>query len=95
MNKNNKIIAEFMAHEEQDMSFRIPKHILKLEQENDCPNSKDVDCWDVPLKSLQYHESWDWLMPVITNCKNVDADWINENAQHLIDSIDDAITCCY
>ena len=63
--KENKLIAEFMGYEEQDMSFRIPKNILKIEQENDCPNSQDLDCWDVPLKSLQFHTSWDWLMPVV------------------------------
>ena len=66
--KENKLIAEFMGYEEQDMSFRIPKHILKIEQENDCPNSQDLDCWDVPLKSLQFHKSWDWLMPVVIEC---------------------------
>ena len=63
--QNNKLIAEFMGVEEQDMSFRIPKEILKGIHENDCPNSNDVDCWDIPLKDLQYHTSWDWLMPVI------------------------------
>lgn len=69
--ENNKLIAEFMGYEEQDMSFRIPKQILKIEQENDCPNSQDLDCWDVPLKSLQYHTSWDWLMPVVTKCLDI------------------------
>ena len=69
--KENKLIAEFMGYEEQDMSFRIPKNILKIEQENDCPNSQDLDCWDVPLKSLQFHTSWDWLMPVVEKIEQV------------------------
>ena len=68
--ENNKLIAEFMDYEEQDMSFRIPKHILKIKQENDCPNSQDLDCWDVPLKSLQFHTSWDWLIPVVEKILN-------------------------
>tara|TARA_R110000796_G_scaffold87024_3_gene188096 strand:+ start:159 stop:410 length:252 start_codon:yes stop_codon:yes gene_type:complete len=49
----------------------------------------------VYFSNQNYHTSWDWLMPVITVCKNVDADWINENGQHLIDEIDDALTCCH
>lgn len=44
---------------------------------------------------LNYHTSWDWLMPVITKLKSIDPDWINEEAQHLIDDIDDALTCCW
>lgn len=55
-----------MGYENEDMSFRIPKEILKIKQQSDCPNSQDVDCWDVPLNSLQFHSSWDWLMPVVS-----------------------------
>tara|TARA_R100001510_G_C7625618_1_gene185562 strand:+ start:686 stop:1084 length:399 start_codon:yes stop_codon:yes gene_type:complete len=70
--ENNKLIAEFMGMEEQDMSFRIPKEILKGIHENDCPNSNDVDCWDIPLKDLKYHTSWDWLMPVVEKIEDLE-----------------------
>ena len=47
----------------------------------------------------RYPISWDALMPVITKLKvqatEVDHDWVNEEAQHIIDDIDDALTCCY
>ena len=41
----------------------------------------------------RYHQSWDWLMPVITRVKNIDRDWIDEEGQKFIDEIDDALTC--
>tara|TARA_S200002703_G_scaffold1563_1_gene2710 strand:+ start:535 stop:861 length:327 start_codon:yes stop_codon:yes gene_type:complete len=52
---------------------------------------------------LKYHTSWDWLMPVISKVKNIDAEWAEEQAQHIwafrlwaaIDDIDDALTCCW
>lgn len=67
---NNKLIAEFMGYENEDMSFRIPKHLLNINQENDCPNSRDIDCWDIPLNDLQFNTSWDWLMPVVGKITN-------------------------
>ena len=48
-----------------------------------------------PLFAERYHLFWDALMPVITKLKSIDPDWINEEAQHLIDDIDDALTCCW
>ncbi len=48
---------------------------------------------------LQYKYSWDWLMPVIHRLKvqatEIDRDWIDEEAQHIIDDIDNALTCCW
>ena len=43
----------------------------------------------------KYHTSWDWLMPVIDKVKSIDPDWVNEEAQHIIDDIDNALTCCW
>tara|TARA_R100000654_G_scaffold55736_3_gene82072 strand:+ start:1096 stop:1455 length:360 start_codon:yes stop_codon:yes gene_type:complete len=83
----SKLIAEFMRYEEQDMSFRIPKHILKVEQENDCPNSQDVDCWDVPLKSLKFHKSWHWLMPVVAKITRDEKYLGNDYREHLMDVV--------
>ena len=41
----------------------------------------------------RYHTSWDWLMPVIDRVKSIDHDWIDEEF-HIIDDIDNALTCC-
>jgi len=43
----------------------------------------------------RYHTSWDWLMPVIDKVKSIDHDWIDQEAQHIIDEIDHALTCCW
>jgi hypothetical protein len=43
----------------------------------------------------KYHTSWDWLMPVIDKLKSIDHDWIDEEAQHIIDEIDHALVCCW
>ena len=43
----------------------------------------------------RYPTSWDALMPVIDKVKSIDPDWINEEAQHWVDAIDDALTCCW
>ena len=34
-------------------------------------------------------------MPVIKRVKNIDRDWIDQEAQHIIDEIDHALTCCW
>ena len=50
----------------------------------------------LPIPRLHfYHNSWDWLMPVITKLKSIDPDWIDGEAQHIIDEIDNALTCCW
>ena len=43
-------------------------------------------------RGVCYHTSWDWLMPVITTLKQ--HAWFEEEAQHIIDYIDHALTCC-
>ena len=53
----------------------------------------DVDLIEGQLG--EYHTSWDWLMPVTYKVKNIDPDWINEGGQHIIDDIDNALTCCW
>ena len=79
--EDNRLIAEFMGAFFDDNGMTRICGKYGLERVNDL--------------SLKYHKSWDWLMPVVRKCKNVDADWINENAQHLIDDIDNALTCCW
>ena len=48
--KENKLIAEFMGLEFSKGEYYRPLY-----------NSGD---W-IPENELQYHESWDWLMPVV------------------------------
>ena len=47
----------------------------------------------------RYSISWDALMPVIAKLKvqatEIYPDWVDEEAQHIIDAIDDALTCCW
>ena len=47
---NNKLIAEFMGLGKHEGSYYLPLY-----------NSGD---W-VPDVELEYHTSWDWLMPVV------------------------------
>ena len=54
--KNNKLIAEFMG-----MTYGDPNDNLVMIQMT--PQGNEV----VPIESMQYHKSWDWLMPVIEN----------------------------
>ena len=50
MENSNKLIAEFMGLKEHEGSYYLPLY-----------NSGD---W-VPDVELEYHNSWDWLMPVV------------------------------
>ena len=55
MEKNNKLIAEFMGLKEHEGSYYLPLY-----------NSGD---W-VPDVELEYHSSWGWLMPVVQKIGN-------------------------
>tara|TARA_R100001440_G_scaffold66791_1_gene87893 strand:+ start:68 stop:379 length:312 start_codon:yes stop_codon:yes gene_type:complete len=57
-------------------------------------NLNGLESWQYE-EELQYHTSWDWLMPVIDKVKSIDHDWIDQEAQHIIDDIDNALTCCW
>ena len=54
MENSNKLIAEFMGLKEHEGSYYLPLY-----------NSGD---W-VPDVELEYHNSWDWLMPVVDKIK--------------------------
>ena len=59
--KNNKLIAEFMGHE-----------ILYRPNSNGFIEISDTELCDVD--DLQYHTSWDWLMPVVQKIEDYLAD---------------------
>jgi len=52
--ENNKLIAEFMG-----MTYGDPNDNSVMIQMT--PQGNEV----VPIKSMKYHCSWDWLMPVV------------------------------
>tara|TARA_B110000858_G_scaffold5698_1_gene6401 strand:- start:49 stop:336 length:288 start_codon:yes stop_codon:yes gene_type:complete len=52
--KENKLIAEFMG-----MTYSDPNDNSVMIQMT--PQGNEV----VPIESMQYHKSWDWLMPVL------------------------------
>ena len=75
MEKTNKLIAEFMG-----MTYYIPNDDSLMVEK------APIGVLVTPTKSLEYHESWDWLMPVIEkieslgytfekNYQRVDKDW--------------------
>ena len=52
---NNNLIAEFMGHE-----------VLYRPNSNGFIELSDTELCDVD--DLEYHKSWDWLMPVVDKC---------------------------
>ena len=52
--KENKLIAEFMG-----MEYGDPNDNSVMIQMT--PQGNEV----VPIESMEYHSSWDWLMPVV------------------------------
>ncbi len=51
---NNRLIAEFMG-----MNLGVPNDNSVMIQMT--PQGNEV----VPIESMEYHTSWDWLMPVV------------------------------
>lgn len=74
--ENNKLIAEFMGHDISHFYVFIPSNGVYKEVEmfwdhccgrqNKYGNYKVMSVGQqIPFKSLWYHKSWDWLMPVV------------------------------
>ena len=57
--KENKLIAEFMG-----MNYGDPNDNSVMIQMT--PQGNEV----VPINSMEYHTSWDWLMPVVEKINN-------------------------
>ncbi len=69
--KENKLIAEFMGLE-----------VLYRPNSNGFIEISDTELCDVD--DLEYHTSWDWLMPVIDKCYQ----------EHMSKHIADAVMTC-
>lgn len=76
MEKTNRLIAEFMGLKEHKGSYYLPLY-----------NSGD---W-VPDVELDYHTSWDWLMPVIEKCLVGEAEQSEEMSNTTIKNIYEGI----
>ena len=61
--ENNKLIAKFMGHK-TDWGFKKNSILYMPQGEGNSSNNSIV----IPYKKLQYHTSWDWLMPVVQKC---------------------------
>jgi hypothetical protein len=76
MMNNNKLIAEFMefpthtdAVDDRTIAYYVGESIMhtdNTENENDCDVFHPDD--------MQFHTSWDWLMPVVEKIYSIDAD---------------------
>ena len=58
--KDNKLIAEFMG-----MTYGDPNDNSIMTQTT--PQGNEI----VPIESMNYHKSWDWLMPVVDKCFDI------------------------
>ncbi len=72
--QENKLIAEFMGMQHTDIGWYDNDETLQLQN-----NTFD---------ELQYHSSWDWLMPVVKKCFQTGDD------THQWDDIMDTIFTC-
>jgi hypothetical protein len=63
--ENNKLIAEFMGLVKEDTTYTSGKSV-------DLDNETSIDLnTAVKNELLKYHTSWDWLMPVVMQIKEV------------------------
>ena len=71
--ENNKLIAEFMELEVVTKYNPKEYYVKKY-------NSGE---WHLP-EEMKYHESWDWLIPVVQKCYKIDNE---ENFNTLVDAV--------
>ena len=68
---NNKLIADFMGYKISDSGEYLLSDSLSQFQGSDhrewCSNRVENDnlIWEINKDCLEYHSSWDWLMPVV------------------------------
>ena len=65
--ENNKLIAEFMGGEYVDEYLIEFKNFYSVKEIIEGEFVK-TNCFDSD-NELQYHKSWDWLMPVVSKCR--------------------------
>tara|TARA_R110000824_G_scaffold157037_6_gene330468 strand:- start:616 stop:957 length:342 start_codon:yes stop_codon:yes gene_type:complete len=70
MENDNKLIAEFMG-----MNYGDPNDNSVMIQMT--PQGNEV----VPINSMEYHSSWDWLMPVVEEIEGLGIVSFEKNLQ--------------
>ena len=68
MEKNNRLIAEFMGIEE---AYNPNGNDWVLKKTTSDVNGDTNILESCKGNELQYHTSWDWLMPVISKCLEI------------------------
>jgi hypothetical protein len=67
--EKNKLIAEFMSGKySKDVSFALDDNEIWLPQWGIC-RYNTVSLW--VGKTIRYHESWDWLIPVVEKIESL------------------------
>ena len=80
--ESNKLIAEFM----DNWFEKTNRDDTFIEIGNAVPNSEDRETFLYWLDDLEFHTSWDWLMPVVEKIENLklgDIDPFNDGDIHL------------
>lgn len=65
---NNGLIADFMGkprHQEYKTHFRV--------------ENEDGSVGMIPAEEFKYHTSWDWLMPVVQKCYDLEDEEMNNS----------------
>lgn len=69
MEKENKLIAEFMGYEDWS-----EYNSVRLKRTDGIDAYKHI----CKYKDIKYHTSWDWLMPVVEKIESLGY-WVNRN----------------
>ena len=87
--ENNKIIAEFMGLELEETLEGL---FVYARKEQSPIKLNDIRTEFYEVHELQYHISWDWLMPVVERIKDM-----NYTIKHIdrkaLGQIDNVLTC--
>ena len=83
--KDNKLIAEFMGV--KTITIDELKSILKQNREDGFIHTPQAHLID----DLEYHTSWDWLMPVVEKCLVGEAEQSEEISNTTIKNIYEGI----
>ena len=78
--EKNKMIAEFMGYKWLDDD--------KMWVKGEWPKSTHMD------KYLEYDTSWEWLMPVVKQCKNILNNPRNADDLYILWELESAILSC-
>ena len=66
--ENNKLIAEFMGYDADKAEVTIPKFKRLIAFKSQSIKSTTIACFESSIfkfNELQFHSSWEWLMPVV------------------------------